>query len=142
MTCPNFPHPKGFSIVQLVLLLTAVVVAATFNIIFVMREQAAVRDAIRIADMARLEAAFAMLSFETASYAEAAKGCPNVGDLVSTCTLGKYLPTITSLKDPGRHRYTISEVPTDSRFRVQFTLERGVGTYKKGVHALTQDGIQ
>lgn len=135
-------HPRGISPLVLVLILAGLALLAVFNTLFVLRQQAEKRDAIRIADMARLEAAFALLSFETSSYAEAAKGCGQPGALVSHCTLGRYLPTITDLKDPGKHAYRVAEVPSEKRFSVAFTLERGFDRLGPGQHTLTPDGIR
>lgn len=135
-------RPRGVAPVPLILGITVLALLAIGNLLFVLRQQAATRDAIRIADMARLEAAFALLSFETSSYAEAAKGCGRTGVDVSSCSLGRYLPTITALKDPGRNRYVVRQVPTDESFSVGFTLERGFGEFGTGPHALTPDGIK
>lgn len=134
--------PAGVSLVTLILLVGVIGLVSAVNGVLLLGQQAQTRDAIRLADMARLEAAFALLSYKTSSYAQAAQGCPNAGDPVSQCTLGNYLPTITSLDDPGKGAYRITEVPTDTRFGVSFTLERGFGSLAKGTHTLTPDGIR
>lgn len=107
-----------------------------------LRQQATVRDAIRLADMARLEAAFALLSYETGSYAAAAQGCGEVGAAVDTCALAKYLPTIASVKDPGASAYVIIQVPADNQFAVEFRLERGVRGLARGAHTLSSAGLR
>lgn len=134
--------PKGYSLLTLILGFGFVVLVGGVATLMVMQQQALARDAIRVADMARLEAAFATLSFETSGYADAALGCGQAGNLAQTCALGKYLPMITSLKDPGKNHYVVTKVPDDSTFAVTFTLERGFGSYAKGAHTLSPEGIR
>lgn len=110
--------------------------------LWLLRQQAGTRDAVRIADMARLEAAFTVLSYETGSYSAAAAGCGQVGATVDTCALARYLPTIAALKDPGGHGYVVTELPSENRFAVRFTLERGWRGLAKGDHTLSPDGIR
>lgn len=128
--------------IALVLCAAAVLVVSLVATIIVLRQQALTRDAIRIADMARLESAFATLSFETSSYASAAAGCAEPGSLVHTCSLGRQLPVISTVQDPGKHSYVVTMVPNDTTFAVAFTLERGFALYGQGEHVLTPDGIQ
>ncbi len=135
-------RPAGYSIFSLVLAVGFVVIVGSVATLVVMRQQALARDAVRIADMARLEAAFATLSFETSSYASAAAGCGQAGSLAHTCALAKYLPSIASLKDPGEGQYVVAKVPDDSTFAVTFTLERGFGSYAPGAHTLSPEGIR
>lgn len=135
-------HPAGISILSLVLAAGFVVVVGAVATLFVLQQQALARDAVRIADMARLEAAFATLSFETSSYAAAAAGCGQAGSLAHACSLAKYLPSIAGLKDPGSGQYLVTKVPDDSTFAVTFTLERGFGAYAKGAHTLSPEGIR
>lgn len=134
--------PVGIALLTLVLVVGVIVVSGAVSALMILQQQAQTRDAIRIADMARLEAAFALLSFETSSYAQAAQGCAQAGSLVSTCSLARYLPTVGNIKDPGKHTYVISTVPDDSTFGVTFTLERGIAEYAKGSHTLSPQGIR
>ena len=106
-------------------------------------EKAKTRDARRLSDMARIQAAFEFLYNDTASYVGAAKdGCNAKGALVSQCNLKTYLPSIASFKDPGKYRYSISTVPSDESYAVTFTLEKSYGTLGAGTHILTPQGIK
>lgn len=107
-----------------------------------LRQQATVRDAMRLADMARLEAAFALLSYETGSFAAAAQGCGQAGVTVDTCALAKYLPTIATVTDPGAGAYVVTQVPTDNQFAVEFRLERGLRGLARGTHTLSDAGLR
>jgi len=106
------------------------------------QERARVRDSQRMADMVRVQYAFETLYREKASYAEAATSCNQPGTLVSACSLGTYLPEISTLADPGKHAYRVEQVPDDNDFVISFTLERGYGSLVKGKHYVTKAGIQ
>lgn len=105
-------------------------------------ERARTRDAVRIADMTRVAAAFAILHAQQASYASAAEGCSAVGDLVSACTLDTGVVGLGSLKDPSKYTYTVTRVPDRDDFAVSFHLERRYGSLAAGTHSLTKAGIQ
>ncbi|MFH1028330.1 MAG: hypothetical protein V1791_10040, partial [Pseudomonadota bacterium] len=95
-----------------------------------------------LADMTRVQAAMQLLFFEKMSYSEAAEGCPQAGDQVAACGLGRYLPGFGTLRDPGKFAYQVSEVPDSDGYRFEFTLERAYGTLTAGQHYLTKTGIQ
>jgi hypothetical protein len=105
-------------------------------------ERAKTRDAQRLADMTRVQAAMQLLYFEKMSYIEAADGCKQAGDAVAACGLGRYLPGFGTLRDPGKFAYTVGEVPDIDSYRFDFTLERGYGNLSAGKHSLTKSGIQ
>lgn len=134
---------RGLTLIRLLvwILIVAGVLAVIF--LFVAREQARARDAVRVADMARLAAAFELLRADRASYADAAtNGCSQVGAGVSTCNLSHYLPTISSFRDPKGGAYVVTEVPSKDGYAVSFTLERGYRELQKGSHLLTPSGIR
>ncbi|MFA5030694.1 MAG: hypothetical protein WC495_03835 [Patescibacteria group bacterium] len=135
--------PQGLSMIQ-VLILALVVFALGAGVFLVIREERAqTRDAKRMADMARLSAAFFELYSTEGSYATAAEGgCTEQGSSVSTCNLAAYLPDIASFKDPKGGAYIIQGVPGEASFVVLFTLERSYNFYVAGNHALTPQGIQ
>lgn len=136
-------RPKGLSMIQ-VLILVLVIFAVGAGVFLVIREdRAQTRDAKRMADMARLSAAFFELYSTEGTYATAAEGgCSEQGSSVSTCNLSAYLPDIASFKDPKGGAYTIQGVPGEASFVVLFTLERNYNFYAAGNHVLTPQGIQ
>lgn len=105
-------------------------------------ERSRTRDAIRIADMTRVAAAFAVMHAQQASYAAAATGCDQVGDQVADCAFIDVVNGLGQLKDPGRFSYTVATVPDRDGYAIAFKLERGYGILKSGSHTLTQNGIQ
>ena len=104
-------------------------------------ERARTRDAIRIADMTRLSAGFALLYGQKATYADAAVGCPTVGSNAALCTLTDVEVGVSTIKDPGTFSYTMLRVPDVDDYAVKFRLERSYGTLKAGEHSLTKSGI-
>jgi len=135
--------PKGLSMIQ-ILILVLVVFAVGSGVFLVIREERAqTRDAKRMADMARLSAAFFEMYATDGSYAAAAEGgCSEQGSSVATCNLGQYLPDISSFKDPQGGAYVVQGVPGEGSYVVLFSLERNYNFYPAGTHALTPQGIQ
>lgn len=105
-------------------------------------ERARTRDTLRVADMTRVAASFAVLYAQQASYSAAAGGCGTVGDDIRSCTLPAVVPSVADLVDPGKFSYTVSRVPDAEDFGVRFRLERGYGSLAAGTHTLTKAGIQ
>ncbi len=134
---------KGLSILSIIIIV--VVFGATVGGAFVLinNEKAHTRDAVRLSDMTRVQAAFEFLYNQQASYALAAEnGCNQAGMLVSQCSLGEYYSTINQLEDPGKYQYKVSTVPTENEYGITFTLEKDYQNLTAGEHLLTQDGIQ
>lgn len=134
---------RGSTLVYVIIIVIAfsVVVGGCFYLIG--EERAKTRDAKRLSDITRIQAAFEMLYNDTASYEQAAVGgCGKKGALVSTCNVSAYLPTIAEFKDPGSSRYLITEVPSETSFGVSFQLEKAYGTMIAGKHTLTPAGIK
>jgi len=104
-------------------------------------ERARTRDAERIADMTRLASGFALLYAQDASYSSAAAGCANIGSLASACSLNSVIGDTGTLRDPGRFRYTVSQVPDRNDFGIAFHLERRYGQLLPGSHTLTKTGV-
>ena len=135
-------NQRGLTLLRILLIVFVVGVLLAAVFLFVTREQARARDAKRIADMARLQAAFELLFADRATYADAAQGCPQAGSPASACTLTTYLPTIAQLIDPSGGQYLVTVVPSKDAYGVGFTLERSYDGLKKGEHTLSQAGIQ
>lgn len=135
-------RPSGLSLIELIVLIGLFGLTILLGIFLLGNERARTRDAQRLADMNRVQAAFQILYFEKASYAAAAEGCPRVGDDVADCGLGRYLAGFSVLRDPGKYAYTISKVPDQDGYEVAFTLERSYGTLEAGSHTLTKNGIR
>ncbi|HCM67813.1 MAG: hypothetical protein A2898_00060 [Candidatus Kerfeldbacteria bacterium RIFCSPLOWO2_01_FULL_48_11] len=136
-------HPNGFTILQIIIwaLIGSAVIGGFF--ILLNNERAKTRDAKRVSDMTRVQAAFEVLFATSASYASAAEaGCDTVGEPVSACNVSFFLPDITTMADPGGSSYVMAEVPDDDGYAVSFTLERAYGLLVEGQHVLTQDGIR
>lgn len=133
---------RGIGLISALLTLTVVGVAlAAFGLVL-SQERARVRDARRVADMVRVQFAFETLFREKGSYAEAAAGCGQAGQPVSSCNLAGYYSQIGSLRDPGKGAYQIEQVPDDNNYVVSFTLERGYDALVPGRHVVTRSGIQ
>lgn len=134
-------NQRGVTLIRLLVsvLLVAGVLAVAF--LLVSREQARARDAKRIADMSRLQAAFELLFADRGSYEDAAVGCGRVGVAASSCTLLKYFQTISALRDPSGGPYLVSVVPSKSAYGVRFTLERSYDGLARGPHTLGPNGI-
>jgi len=120
---------------------TCVIIGGAF--LMLNNEKAKTRDAKRLSDISRLQAAFQLLYNETASYQQASQGgCDQVGVLVSTCNLANYIPTIAQVKDPGRYSYRVTRVPSQEGFEITFNLEKSYGSLVAGKHTLSQSGIK
>ncbi len=134
---------KGFTLIQL--LVWVLIASAVFGGFFYLlnSEHAKTRDAKRLADMSRVQAAFEFLFAQNASFAKAADGgCNTVGVHVNLCKLSSVIPDIATLSDPGSFSYVVSRVPDDEGYQVTFQLERSYGNLKAGAHAISQDGFQ
>jgi hypothetical protein len=123
--------------IWLILVAIFLIEAAIFLFLLI-RQQAKMRDALRIADMSRLQTGFELLFFEKASYKPA--GCQE-GDLVAKCQLEKYIPEIKQLHDPGKGSYQVIKTPDDESYAISFVLEKGIGHWSKGQYVLTPQGI-
>lgn len=134
--------PQGMSMIQIlvIVLLVALVGAGVFLVI--REERAHARDAKRMADMARLSAAFFELYATEGSYASAASGCATEGTSVATCNLKNFLSDIATFKDPKNITYKVVGVPGEASFVISFTLERSYGKFTTGSHVLTPEGIK
>jgi hypothetical protein len=136
-------NQKGIAIVRLLIIVAVVCVVIGGGFILLNSEKANTRDAKRLSDVARLQAAFELLYNATASYAGASQGgCDHIGALVSQCNLSSYIPAIAQFKDPGKYSYKISQVPSDEGYQVTFYLEKQYGDLKSGKHTLSPTGIQ
>ncbi len=136
-------HQQGSVLVRIVIIVIVFCLLVGGGFFLINNEKAKTRDARRLSDMARIQAAFEFLFNDTASYEGAANhGCDTKGSLVSQCNLKTYLPSIASFKDPGKYRYSISTVPSDESYAVSFTLEKSYGTLRAGAHFLTPQGIK
>lgn len=133
---------KGFSLKELIIFASLLLVVIIFGVLLLNQERARTRDAKRIADITQVRFGFEVLFNETNSYSDAAKGCSQAGNLVSTCNLSAYLSNISQIKDPGNFRYLVAKVPGEKDFEVTFTLEKGYGSIGKGKHTLSAEGIK
>ncbi len=134
---------RGSTLVNVIIIVIVfgIVIGGCFYLIG--EERAKTRDAKRLSDISRIQAAFEILYNDTASYELAANGgCNQEGSPVSSCNLSAYLPTIADFKDPGSSRYLITEVPSETAFGVSFQLEKEYGTLIEGKHKLTPAGIK
>lgn len=132
----------GLSVARLLIVIALVCVVIGGGFLLLNNEKAKTRDAKRVSDMTRVQAAFELLFSSTASYAGAAdNGCSQVGSLVSQCNLTTFIPAISQLKDPGKFSYKISQVPTDENYVVTFYLEKQYGAFKAGKHTVSPAGI-
>jgi type II secretory pathway pseudopilin PulG len=135
-------RPSGISMIQVLIIILIIAVLGAGIFMLVRQERAQTRDAKRMADMARLSAAFFEMYATEGSYTPAATGCATEGSSPATCALTKYFPDITTLKDPGGSSYKVIGVPGEASYVVSFRLERSYGTYVAGTHALTPEGIK
>lgn len=133
---------KGFTIIQLIIwaVVISVVVGGFFYLLN--SERSKTRDAKRMSDMTRVQAAFELLYSTTASYSAAAEGCNTEGAIVSMCGLSGQLPDITIIRDPGKYQYAVTKVPDDEGYTITFQLERSYGNLQAGAHTVTQSGIR
>jgi len=130
-------------------LITVLIFVAVFGILIgggfllLNEERAKIRDAKRLADIVRIQAAFEFLYNDTASYALAAQsGCSRENSLVSQCNLKRYLPSISQFGDPGENNYVVSQVPTGDSYEITFYLEKSYYNLRAGKHTLSPQGIK
>lgn len=135
-------NARGIGLISSLLVFTLIALFLAAVGLVLNQERQRVRDSRRMADMVRVQFAFETLYREKASFADAAKGCEKAGALVSGCNVSTYLPTIGTLKDPGKFAYLIERVPDEKDYRVSFVLERGYDSLAKGKHVLTKDGMR
>ncbi len=136
-------NQKGISLVTILVIVIILGAIIGGGFLLLNQERSKTRDAKRMADMARIQAAFEFLYNDTASYELAATGgCDTAGVSVNKCNLSKYLPTIANIADPGKFHYVVSEVPTEENYTVTFTLENSYDTYQAGQHQLSAAGIK
>jgi hypothetical protein len=134
--------PRGLSMIQILVLVSVILLVGAGVFVMVRSERSKGRDAKRMADMARLSAAFFELYATEGSYETAALGCGEVGASVASCNLTSYLPDISAFSDPQGGQYIVQGVPGEASYVVLFSLENSYSKYPAGQHALTQDGIQ
>ncbi len=136
-------NQSGISILAILLIVVGVAVVIGGGFLLLNQERAHVRDAKRVSDMTRIQAAFELMFNEQASYAGAAlNGCSEAGALVSSCNLGSYVPTIKQMTDPGKYSYVVSAVPTAETYEVTFTLEKSYESFAAGRHTVSPSGIK
>lgn len=136
--------PAGATLVELVLFF-AVILLGVFGLdVLMRRQQATVRDALRLADMRAAQAAFVRLYAATGSYRSAAAplGCASAGVLLATCDFSRIGVTATVLRDPGKQSYTVRIPPNDTTYAITFALERSHAALAAGEHTLTPAGIE
>jgi hypothetical protein len=136
-------NQKGLSLVRLLIIIAVFCLVIGGGFLLLNSEKAKTRDAKRLSDITRLQAAFHLLYNETASYEQASQGgCDQAGVAVSSCNLSKYIPGIAQLADPGRYSYRVTQVPSAEGFEVTFNLEKSYGTLAAGKHILNPTGIK
>ncbi|MDP2684069.1 MAG: hypothetical protein Q8P20_03345 [bacterium] len=136
-------HQKGVSLINILIIVIVVGIIIGGGFLLLNNERSKTRDAKRMSDIVRIQAAFEFLYNNTASYEFAAVGgCESVGNLVSQCNLSKYMPTIAAIKDPGKFSYIVSTVPTEDDYQITFTLENSYDSYAAGQHVVSPAGIQ
>lgn len=117
-------------------------IAVVFFVLSV-RHQATLRDIQRLSDMRQAEFALTALYTGSGSFLQAAQnGCNKPDMLLSECNFATTGIDASTLRDPGRYRYTVKDVPSATGYAILFTLEQSHGNLKAGVHRLTQQGIQ
>ena len=137
-----FKNQKGFNLVLVIVLVIVIGAIIGGGFLLLNNERSKTRDAKRLSDITRIQAAFEFLYNDTASYElAAATGCSEVGTLVSQCNLKQYMPTIVSLIDPGKYSYTVSVVPGRDTYTITFQLENSYNNFAAGRHTLTPNGI-
>ena len=136
-------NQKGLSLVRLLIVIAVACVIIGGAFLMLNNEKAKTRDAKRLSDISRLQAAFQLLYNETSSYQQASQGgCDQAGVLVSTCSLANYIPTIAQVKDPGRYSYRVTQAPSQEGFEITFNLEKSYGSLIAGRHTLNPSGIK
>jgi len=134
-------NQKGLNLKELIIFTALLLLIIVLGILLLRSERARVRDSRRIADMNRLRYGFEVLFNEENSYAQAAEGCDQENSLVSTCNLTQYLPSISSIKDPGKYSYQVKSVPDKENYVIKFTLEKDYKGLAAGQHILDANGI-
>lgn len=135
-------NEQGFSLKELIIFTGLILVVIIFGVLLLNQERQRTRDAVRMADLTQVRFGFEVLFNEKNSYAEAASGCSQINNLVSSCNLSPYLANLSQIKDPGRYSYKITKVPTEKDFEVTFTLEKGYRGLAKGRHTLSAEGFK
>lgn len=136
-------NQKGVKLLSVLILIFAFGVVIAGGFLLLNSERSKTRDAKRLSDITRVQAAFEFLYNDVASYEFAAQdGCSQTGMLVSQCNLSNYLPLIIEMKDPGKNSYLVSKVPSIDEYEVVFQLENSYGSLTAGQHTLSQNGIQ
>ncbi len=138
-----FKSEHGLSLIQILILVAVFGLLIGGGFLLLNNEKAKTRDAKRLSDITRIQAAFEFLYNQTASYTAAAQdGCDQAGMLASQCNLSAYIPAIRQFRDPGKYQYVVTTVPGDDAYAVTFQLEKEYYNLTAGQHVLTQDGIQ
>ena len=136
-------NQKGVSLVMVIVLIIVISAIIGGGFLLLNNEHSKTRDAKRLSDITRIQAAFEFLYNDTASYELASvDGCGEVGNIASQCNLKQYMPSIVTLKDPGKFSYTVSIVPDDETYSITFQLENSYNSFKAGKHILTPSGIR
>ncbi|MBU0597672.1 hypothetical protein KKF61_01595 [Patescibacteria group bacterium] len=139
----NYSNQKGVSIVQILIFVIIFGILIGGGFLLLNNEKAKTRDAKRLSDITRIQAAFEFLINDRSNYLGAAEnGCNQTGMLVSQCNLGTYLPSIAQFKDPGSHQYLVVKPPTENNYEISFELEKDYYGLKAGTHYLDQAGIR
>jgi len=136
-------NQKGVSLVTILIFVIVFGLLIGGGFLLLNEERAKTRDAKRLADMARIQAAFEFLYNDTASYTLAAQGgCGQKNSLVSQCNLKQYLSSITQFRDPGKYEYSVNQVPSEESYEITFYLEKSYNDLKAGKHTLSPAGIR
>ncbi|MFA6098835.1 MAG: hypothetical protein WCV50_03605 [Patescibacteria group bacterium] len=135
-------NKKGVSLIQILVLIIVFGVLIGGGFVLLNQEKAKTRDARRLSDIARLQAAFEFLYKDTASYAGAAEGgCDQLNMLASQCNLKNYVNNVSQFTDPGQSSYLVTKVPAEDGYEITFNLEKNYGSLKSGKHTLSPEGI-
>jgi hypothetical protein len=137
-------NQTGIALLSLLIIGGAIfLVVAAFQALYT-REARDLRDLRRLSDMREAETLFQQLFRETGGYLAAAQdgGCESEGALLSSCNASRINASFAHLRDPGGHAYRVAEPPTETAFRITFTLEHPHDTLGRGEHALTPEGIK
>ena len=128
----------------LVTVIAGVVVLITAAFIYAFSYQRSLqRDAARLDAIRQAEVAFQKVYLQSGSYQAVAKdGCGTVGAELSSCNFSSVSVDASDFRDPGRSRMTITNIPNQDGYEVTFTLGRKYGNLAKGVHTLTEQGVQ
>lgn len=136
-------NQKGVGLVTILIFVIVFGLLIGGGFLLLNEERAKTRDAKRLADMARIQAAFEFLYNDTASYTLAAQGgCSQKNSLVSQCNIKLYLTSISQFHDPGKYQYSVSQVPSEESYEITFYLEKSYYDLKAGRHILSPAGIK